>query len=75
MKLVFPETGEDLAAAFNNAIAQGAMQRENQKDQTTFWARFELVASDTEDGVVVADWFFSSFTDRHIRVSRKDNST
>ena len=75
MKLVFPESGEDLADAFNNAIAKGAMQRDHQRDQTTFWGRFELIASDAEDDEVVADWFINVFTNEYIRVPRKDGST
>ena len=75
MKLVFPETGEDLGDAFNSAIAQGAMQRDDQRDQTTFFARFELIASDTEGDKLIADWFINVFTNEYIRVPRKDIST
>ncbi len=74
MKLVFPASSEDLADAFNNAISQGAMQRENQRDQATFWARFELIASDVEHGEIVADWFYGRLADLHIRVSRKEGA-
>ena len=75
MKLVFPETGEDLGDAFNNAIAVGVMQRDNPSDQKTFWGRNELIASDVDDDEVVADWFLNVFTNEYMRVLRKDNST
>ena len=75
MKLRFPESGEDLADAFNNAIALGRMQRNNQREQTSFFARFELIASDVEGDAVLADWFINVFTNEYIHVLRKDGST
>ena len=70
MRLVFPETAEDLGAAFNNALADGVMQRE-QQGKPTFWARHELVASDVEGDAVIADWFFNNYPNQFLHVSRK----
>ncbi len=75
MKLEFPGVAEDMNDAFNSAIEAGVMQREDHRDQKTFFAKFELIASDTEDDEVVADWFLNVFTNEYIRVPRKDNST
>ena len=74
MKLEFPGVAEDMSDAFNNAIAQGVMQREDQRDQKTFFAKFEFLASDVEDDEVVADWFLNELTAQYIRVLRKDGS-
>ena len=73
MKLRFPESGEELSDAFNNALDAGVMDRDS--GSRKFWARHELIASDVEDGEVVADWFLNPFSDVFIRVPRKDNST
>ena len=73
MKLVFPESAEDLGVAFNNAIADGVMQRE-QPNSPTFWAKHELIASDVEGDTVIADWFYCEHTNQYIRVSRKEVS-
>ena len=75
MKLEFPGVAEDMSDAFNNAIAQGVMQREDQRDLKTFFAKFELIASDVEDDEVVADWFLNELTNEYTRVLRKDDST
>ena len=72
MKLEFPAVAEDLTDAFNNALAQGVMQREDPRDQHTFFAKFELIASDVEDDEVISDWFFNEFTAQYISVLRKD---
>ena len=75
MKLEFPAVAEDLTDAFNNALAQGVMQRDSQRDRKTFFTSFELIASDVEGDDVVADWFHNEFTNEDIRVLRKDGST
>ena len=72
MRLEFPAVAEDLSDAFNNALAQGVMQRDNPRDQNTFFAKFELIASDVKDDEVIADWFLNEFTAQYIRVLRKD---
>lgn len=73
MRLVFPESSEDLSDAFNNAIATGVMQAGDQSNHMSFFARHELIASEIGDGVIVADWFFNDLTKLHIRVPRKDD--
>ena len=75
MKLEFPGVAEDWSDAYNNALAQGVMQRENQRDRKTFFAKFELIVSDVEDDEVIADWFFNEFNNEYIRVLRKEGST
>ena len=72
MRLAFPESSEDLGGAFNNALGQGVMQGDDRNNHATFWARHELLASEVEDGAIVADWFFNGLTGLHIRVPRKD---
>ncbi len=74
-RLEFPGVAEDMSDAFNFAISQGVMQREDQRDLKTFFAKFELIASEVEDDEVVADWFHNEFTDQYTRVLRKDGST
>lgn len=69
--LIFPESGEDLAAAFDNALAAGAMQR-NDPDKTTFWGRFEYMAHDGETG---QDVFFNALAGLFVRVPRTEVST
>ena len=73
MKLAFPESPADLSAAFNSALEAGSMQAEN-KDSTNFWARYELIASEVEDGAVVADWFFNALTQVFSRFERMEIS-
>ena len=75
MRLQFPALGEDLDDAFDNAFSAGIMQREDQKDLKTFWARFEYLASDVEDDKIIGDWFYNTYTDQYTRVLRKDGST
>ena len=70
MKLRFPESGEELSDAFNNALDAGAMERESPSRK--FWARFEFLASDVEGDDVVADWFYNVLSDVYTRVPRKD---
>ena len=65
--LVFPPSSEDLDAAFNNALAAGAMQRE-EPGGTDYWARFELLAHDAEGGV---DVFWNELSGRHLLVPRE----
>ncbi len=74
MKLEFPAVAEDLTDAFNNALAQGVMQRDSQRDRKTFFTSFELIASDVEGDEVIADWFHNEFTNEDIRVLRKDGA-
>ena len=75
MRLSFPESGEDMADAFNNAIAEGVMQRDDQQDPMTFWPRFEFLGSDVEGDEVVADWFHHAHSNIFVRVLRKESST
>ena len=76
MRLLFPGVAEDLSDAFNSAVAAGVMHRDNQRDRKTFFASFELIASDVDgDEIVRADWFINKFTNEYIRVLRKDGST
>ena len=75
LKLLFPGVAEDLSDAFNSAISQGLMQRDNQRDRKTFFASFELVASDVDgDEIVQADWFLNEFTNEYTRILRKEGS-
>ena len=74
MKLEFPAVAEDLTDAFNNALAQGVMQRDSQRDRKTFFTSFELIASDVDGDEVIADWFHNEFTNEDIRVLRKDGA-
>ena len=67
--LRFPESADDLTAAFNNALAAGAMQLSH-PELTTFWARHELLAHDVEDGV---DVFYNSLSGLYVRVERKES--
>ena len=71
MTLIFPESAADLSDAFNNALRSGAMQRED-SDKHTFWARYEFLAHDAEDGV---DVFYHSISAQYLRVPRKEEST
>ena len=75
VRLVFPSTAEDLSDAFNNAIAHGVMQQDSQRDRRTFFARFELIASDVDGDAVIADWFRDVVADEYIRVPRKEDLT
>ena len=68
--LVFPESGEDYADAFGNAIEAGVMQREDPA-LTNFWARHEFLAHDNEDGM---DLFFNPLAGVYVRVPRKEVS-
>ena len=74
-RLEFPVVAEDLTDAFNSALAQGVMQRDDQKERKTFFTAFELIASDVDGDEVIADWFHNEFTNEDIRVPRKDIST
>lgn len=76
LKLLFPGVAEDLSDAFNSAISQGVMQRDNQRDRKTFFASFELIASDVDDDEIVqGDWFHHELSNTFIHVERKGNST
>ena len=66
--LSFPESGEDLSDAFNNALLQGELN-DDQKS-TLFWPKYELLASIVENGVKVADQFREMNTSAFVRVSR-----
>lgn len=79
MRLQFPSADADKAAAFDNAIAAGAMVRDSGSHK--FWARFTYLASDVEDdklgrgrGKVVADYFYSPLSNVYTRVERKAGS-
>ena len=72
MTLKFPETSEDLGIAFNNARARGVFS--DDPNQKTFWAKHELMASDLENGAVVADWFLNIDIKTYLRVPRKELS-
>ena len=69
MMLQFPAASEDLDAAFNNALARGPLQCER-RDLTTWWGRYELLASIVEDGEIVADEFHNRDTSEYVRVER-----
>ena len=71
MKLLFPSTSEDLGAAFNNALARGPLQCER-RDLTSWWGRWELLASIVEDGEIVADEFHNPSTSEYVRVERTE---
>lgn len=76
MRLQFPGISEDMDDAYGNALDRGAMQRDDQGDRATFFASFELIASElAEDGGIISDWFRNKRTDQYIRVERKENST
>lgn len=68
--LIFPESAADLSDAFDNAIAAGAMQRED-TTMATYWARFEYMAYDAEAG---EDIFYNSLSGIYVRVPRKEES-
>ena len=68
--LVFPESADDLGDAFNNALEKGALC--NEPRNATFWARHDLLASEIEDEVIIADWFYQKNSSKHLRVSRKE---
>ncbi len=75
MKLVFKDMAEDLTVecdAFNSALDSGMMARDTASN--IFWARFEYLASDVENGTVVADWFYSRISNVWTRVERKDGA-
>ncbi len=69
-ELRFPESVDDLSAAFNNAIGAGAMQRDAPA-KVSYWARYEYLAHDVEDGV---DVFYNSLSGLFVRVTRKEVS-
>ena len=68
--LVFPEDAEDWSAAFNNGLAKGVFG--NDPRNATFWGRHELLASEIEDELIVADWFWQRNLEKHLRVPRKE---
>ncbi len=75
VKLEFPGVAEDLSDAFNNAIAQGVMQREDRRDLKTFFAKFELIVSEIgEDEEIIADWFFHELSNIYHRIERRDGA-
>lgn len=63
---------EELGIAFNNAIDAGVMERDSNSHK--FWGRFRYLASDTEDGRVVADWFYSALSNVWTRVVREEGA-
>ena len=74
-RLLFPGVAEDMSDAFNFAISQGLMQRDNQRDRATFFASFELIVSEIgEDEEIIADWFFHELSNIYHRIARKDGS-
>ena len=68
--LVFPQDAEDWSAAFNNALARGALC--NEPRDAKFWGHHELQASEIEGEIIVADWFFQRNLSKHFRVSRQE---
>ena len=68
--LVFPECGEDWNLAFNSALDLGEFVSDSASPK--FWALFELQASETEDGAIVADLFFQKHTLEFKRIERKE---
>lgn len=70
ISLVFPQDAEDWSAAFDSGLASGAFC--NDPASQNFWALHELQASETEDGVVVADWFYQKHTLEFKRIPRKE---
>ena len=68
--LVFPEAAEDWATPFNNALSQGVFG--NDPTRHSFWGHYELQASETEDGAVIADWFHQRNTLEFKRIERED---
>ncbi len=56
--LVFPESSTDLDSAFNSALGQGVFSFEEKS--TDFWARFELLASISENDAIVSDVFITT---------------
>ena len=69
--LKFPESAEDLTAAFNRALAAGSMQRER-PDKVDYWARHEFLAYDAEDGV---DVFWNGLSGQFLLVPRTEVKT
>ena len=75
MRLQFPSIAEDMDDAYGNALDQGAMQRDNQRDRATFFASFELIVSEIgEDEEIIADWFFHELSNIYHRIERRDGA-
>ncbi len=70
MKLIFPESAEDWGDAFNNALNRGEFGGDPASHN--FWGRHELLASEIEDELIVADWFWQRNLEKHLRVPRKE---
>ena len=67
--LRFPRESEDLDDAYNAALAAGVMQRED-PSKVSYWARFEYLAFDVEDGT---DVFYNQLSGQFVRVERKES--
>ena len=68
MMLRFPEAGEDLSDAFNNALSRGALS--DSPKSNLFWGLHDLMASTVENDEISADWFTQRNTDAFIEVPR-----
>ena len=66
--LIFPESGEHWNDAFNNGLNRGAFN--NDPASPLFWALHELLASEIEDGEIVADWFLQRNLLKYERILR-----
>ena len=71
--LVFPEQPSDLGDAFNNALSRGEFV--NDPSRHNFWGHHELLASETEDGEALADWFYQKHTLEFRRVKREETES
>ncbi len=70
--LKFPDASESWDEAFNNGLARGEFV--NDPASLKFWGFHELLASETEDEKVIADWFVHKTTIQYVRISREDKS-
>ena len=68
--LVFPESSEDWSLAFNNGLARGEFCNDPNKHE--FWAHHELLASELQDGAIVADWFRQQNIRKYVRIPRQE---
>lgn len=71
--LAFPSVAEDWDAAFNSGLACGKFC--NDPTEAHFWANHELLASESEDGEVVADWFSQPASPGFLRIARTTQET
>ena len=71
--LVFPQDALDWDAAFNNGLATGKFSNDPMKHE--FWAHHELLASESQDGAIVADWFRQQTTKKFVCIPREEKDT